>query len=300
MATPRGSAEAFILMPFEEKWSDAVHASIERACEQLQRERAFSWRRADDIAAAGRITDQILTAIADATVLIADVSRENPNVMYELGYGHALGKPAVVLNQLIDNAPFDIKDFRQVAYAANDPAAFEDPLVEALRETLNEIPEANAAGTTEPPQANAAWRPRAPAALRPALQHSTGPFNMPQHGGLNCWLVNDGPETVLIQSLWLHGHGQTIDGHAMTPKGETAGELSVAPNDEVWLEIPAGPELSGLRADRSAELVLDVSFRSLRSNEAWHQAITLRRSLDDGSRAQWLAVAVTQPELLTE
>jgi tetratricopeptide (TPR) repeat protein len=36
--------------------------------------------------------------------------------MYELGYGHALSKPTLVLNQDVQKAPFDVRDFRQIVY----------------------------------------------------------------------------------------------------------------------------------------------------------------------------------------
>jgi nucleoside 2-deoxyribosyltransferase len=107
----------FILMPFEESWSDRVHAAISAACEQAATtHEALDWDRADDIAEPGRITDQIIAAIHRADAVIADITGRNANVLFELGFAHALGVPAIVINQEVENAPFDIKDWRAIAY----------------------------------------------------------------------------------------------------------------------------------------------------------------------------------------
>jgi tetratricopeptide (TPR) repeat protein len=39
--------------------------------------------------------------------------------MYELGFAHALEKPAIILNQQVHESPFDVADFRQIEYNRN-------------------------------------------------------------------------------------------------------------------------------------------------------------------------------------
>lgn len=120
----------FILMPFGKSWSNEVRDSIFRACRSVAAKRAgLTWQRADDIAEPGRITDQIIASIRRADAIVADISGNNPNVMFELGFAHALGKPVVVLNQSIPDAPFDIKDWRQIEYAPPSLAEAEEDLV---------------------------------------------------------------------------------------------------------------------------------------------------------------------------
>jgi nucleoside 2-deoxyribosyltransferase len=63
----------------------------------------------------GRITDQIVNAIETADLIVADLTGNNPNVMFELGYADRAGKEVVLLNQEIGATPFDIKDWRQSA-----------------------------------------------------------------------------------------------------------------------------------------------------------------------------------------
>jgi hypothetical protein len=107
----------FIIMPFEREWSDAVHAMIQDACAAVASSLpGLVWRRADGISEPGRITDQIVTAIETADLIVADTTDYNPNVMFELGFADAAGKPIVLLNQSLRANPFDIKDWRAIVY----------------------------------------------------------------------------------------------------------------------------------------------------------------------------------------
>lgn len=64
----------------------------------------------------GVIFQDMQREIAQADVVIAEVTPANPNVYYELGYAHALGKPTVLLAQRGRELPFDISSFRVVFY----------------------------------------------------------------------------------------------------------------------------------------------------------------------------------------
>lgn len=127
----------FILMPFEAAWSTNVKDAIAQACQEASRQFAgLRWERSDDITETGRITGQIVTAIERADVLIADITESNPNVLFELGYADAFGRPVVVLNQTISQTPFDIKDWRQIEYTLEDLAKLRLSLVDFLVATL--------------------------------------------------------------------------------------------------------------------------------------------------------------------
>ncbi|HKI18985.1 MAG TPA: nucleoside 2-deoxyribosyltransferase [Isosphaeraceae bacterium] len=120
-APPAAEPYVFVLMPFETDWSTNVKDTIDQACQHVaSRFAGLSWARADDITDPGRITHQIIAAIERADLLIADITNSNPNVLFELGYADALNKPIIVLNQVIDDTPFDIKDWRQIQYSTND------------------------------------------------------------------------------------------------------------------------------------------------------------------------------------
>jgi hypothetical protein len=129
----------FILMPFGEEWSDAVRETISRTCARLENQGTrLECERADEIARPGRITQQIIESIKRADVIVADITGNNANVMFELGYADALDKLIVVLNQNLAAAPFDIKDWRAIAYSVDALGAAEQELGRAILAALSE------------------------------------------------------------------------------------------------------------------------------------------------------------------
>jgi hypothetical protein len=130
----------FIVMPFGAEWSDRVHAVMNDGCHKVREAIEIEWQRADQIPEPGRITAQILASIQRATVILGDLTGNNPNVMYELGYADALGKPIVVLNQDPSDSPFDLKDLRQIRYSLSDLEHTENELVRALTAALSAPP----------------------------------------------------------------------------------------------------------------------------------------------------------------
>lgn len=127
----------FIAMPFGAAWSAALHASIEQACASVHADGLrLRWERADEIERPGRITEQILDALAAADVVIADITDLNANVIYELGYADASRTPLIIMSQDPATSPFDLKDLRQIRYSPDDLTAVRDPLMTYLRAAL--------------------------------------------------------------------------------------------------------------------------------------------------------------------
>jgi hypothetical protein len=136
-----GSAEAavpmavspkvvFVIMQFD-GIKDALYREIQEACLSV----GVRCLRADEIERSGRITEQIYEAIINADALVADIGSLDPNVMYELGYAHALKREVIILNDM-DEAPFDIKDFRWIRYGLDDLTEAKEKLPRFLRNTL--------------------------------------------------------------------------------------------------------------------------------------------------------------------
>jgi hypothetical protein len=67
---------------------------------------------------------------------VADLTSKNPNVFYELGMAHAMGKEVVLLAQSLDDVPFDLRPVRTIIYD-NDLAGY-DELADRLRRTLDQ------------------------------------------------------------------------------------------------------------------------------------------------------------------
>ncbi|MEV7121615.1 hypothetical protein [Kitasatospora griseola] len=71
--------------------------------------------RADGIAHAGDINEQICRYVIESDLVVADVSGGNPNVMYELGLRHLIGKPTIHIGE-VGQLPFDIAAIRTIQY----------------------------------------------------------------------------------------------------------------------------------------------------------------------------------------
>jgi hypothetical protein len=102
----------FLLCPFKEPFDAVYNDHIAKAV----RQEGFTIERADDIFGTDPIIEDIWEAINSATIVIADVTGRNPNVMYEIGMAHTVGKPVVIITQRIDDVPFDLKHYRCIVY----------------------------------------------------------------------------------------------------------------------------------------------------------------------------------------
>jgi hypothetical protein len=102
----------FVLMPFNEDFDDIYQLGIKEACNLAG---AYS-ERVDEQIFQETISARIYNQIAKADIVIADMSGRNPNVFYEVGYAHALGKPTILLTQNAKDIPFDLKDYPHIIY----------------------------------------------------------------------------------------------------------------------------------------------------------------------------------------
>ena len=85
--------------------------------------------------------DSIEKGIRQAQVCLADISADNPNVWYELGYAFASERPVVMVcsqERTGSKYPFDIQHRSIIPYLADAPSDF-DKLRESLTEKLKAI-----------------------------------------------------------------------------------------------------------------------------------------------------------------
>jgi hypothetical protein len=110
--------QAFVIMPFSDKFKPIYTQMIEPAVigAGLECKRGDSVLRIDDL------TANVWSEILRAGLIIADISEHNPNVYYELGLAHAIGKDTFVLKQKGSELP---ADFGGVHYYEYDPNALE-------------------------------------------------------------------------------------------------------------------------------------------------------------------------------
>lgn len=116
----------FVIMPFADEFQSIYDELICPALDEYVVERADS--RLDQRG----ILAKIVSGIAEADLVIADVTATNPNVMYELGIAHALGRPTIMLSQDTSRLPFDIKAYPVQPYSTHFSRARD--LLNRLRE----------------------------------------------------------------------------------------------------------------------------------------------------------------------
>jgi predicted nucleotide-binding protein/nucleoside 2-deoxyribosyltransferase len=80
----------------------------------------YTLLRPDQMAVAGSITSLIFRYLLESPIVIADLTGLNPNVMYELGVRHAVGKPVIPIISKDSTIPFDIAVVRTIMVDVND------------------------------------------------------------------------------------------------------------------------------------------------------------------------------------
>lgn len=102
----------FVVMPFKDKYAFLYDDIIAPACE----DRKLQVVRADRILEPGNIPQLILQRIRDAYFIIAELSEDNPNVFYEVGYAHSSNKPIIAIANRRRRLPFDVSGERTIFY----------------------------------------------------------------------------------------------------------------------------------------------------------------------------------------
>ncbi len=88
-------------------------------------------KRVKDVIGDYQITSQIMSMIADARLIVADLTDERPNVYFELGYARGLGKTVVTCARQGTEIHFDVKDWTYIPY--NDSRVLEKALGDRFR-----------------------------------------------------------------------------------------------------------------------------------------------------------------------
>jgi hypothetical protein len=97
-------------------------------------------KRADDIWEHSTVIQDIFSLICRSYIVVCDFSQRNPNVFYEAGIAHTLGKHVIPIAQNIEDIPFDLRQHRTLTYLNNQEGrvAMQDTLSERIGHLLKQ------------------------------------------------------------------------------------------------------------------------------------------------------------------
>ncbi|MFX1284971.1 MAG: nucleoside 2-deoxyribosyltransferase [Promethearchaeota archaeon] len=105
---------------------------------EILKEYDFEVIRADKIGKPGIITLQIIEQLNSADLVIADLKGHNPNVFYELGIRHVIGKPIIQIYHPDERIPFDVSGLRSITLDIQDLDSVKNCITE-LKEQVESI-----------------------------------------------------------------------------------------------------------------------------------------------------------------
>lgn len=103
-----------VMRPFRPDFDD-VQATLDEACA----ENGLSCMDANRVWNETEVFQDIFSLIYRSRVVICDFSGKNPNVFYELGIAHTLGRAVIPIVQNPEDVPFDLQHHRYIRYLPN-------------------------------------------------------------------------------------------------------------------------------------------------------------------------------------
>ncbi|MFD2937782.1 hypothetical protein [Spirosoma flavum] len=123
-----------VMLPFK---LGATFYAIKKACDDL----SLDCKKADDIWINTTFIQDIFELIFTSHVVIADFTDKNPNVFYEIGIAHTLGKTVIPITQSIADVPSDLGHHRALKYLPNEQG-YKDLTTELKKRLLTLMPKA--------------------------------------------------------------------------------------------------------------------------------------------------------------
>lgn len=121
-----------VMMPFDAAFRPTFE-TLQQLCNQIGRRCV----RADNIWDHDVVMQDVVSLIDRSNVVVADCTGRNPNVFYEIGIAHTLGRNVVMITQNPADVPFDLRHLRFLPYLPN--AEGRAALALALRQRLEAL-----------------------------------------------------------------------------------------------------------------------------------------------------------------
>ena len=103
-----------VMMPLNPGF-DETYSAVRDVASEL----GLKCKRADDIWESHAIMEDVISLIFRSRIVIVDCSGNNPNVFYEMGIAHTLGRTVIPISRSDDALPFDIAHLRVLKYLNN-------------------------------------------------------------------------------------------------------------------------------------------------------------------------------------
>jgi len=125
--------DVFVILPFTDTFMEIFNTSVATVTKSL----GYTTKHAGEVFSQNSINQDIWSLIYNCKLVIADCTGQNPNVFYELGIAHTMGKPTIMITQNVADLPFDVKDKRAILYK-NTPDG-KNKLKDELKKIINLI-----------------------------------------------------------------------------------------------------------------------------------------------------------------
>src|ERR1035438_3222209 len=105
--------------PYDKRYRDVLAPAIRQA--------GFEPYRVDDDPGATVVIEDVETGIRESEICLADITPDNPNVWYEVGFALANGKPVVLIcaEPRPTPFPFDVRHRHIIMYSLDSPRDFD-------------------------------------------------------------------------------------------------------------------------------------------------------------------------------
>ncbi len=121
-----------VMMPFAPQFTQ-VYEALKAVASELD----LKCLRADDIWENAAVIQDVVSLICRSRIVVCDCSDRNPNVFYEAGIAHSLGKDVILIAQSKGDIPFDLQHLRYVTYKNNGEGV--QQLQAELRPKINQL-----------------------------------------------------------------------------------------------------------------------------------------------------------------
>jgi hypothetical protein len=103
-----------VMMPFDAGFT-RVYEAIKAACASA----GMDCERVDNVWEHSAIIQDVFGLIWKSSIVVCDFTGRNPNVFYECGIAHTLGRHVIPLAQHKTDVPFDLQHHRYLPYQSN-------------------------------------------------------------------------------------------------------------------------------------------------------------------------------------